>query len=265
MICFVEAVGVLAPGLAGWQQARAILAGETAYRFEKFAAPKLDILPPVERRRTGLPIKLAIAVGQDALLQAGQTAASLATVFASSDSDGEVIDEICKTLAGAERQISPTRFHNSVHNAPAGYWSIATGSHAPSTSLCALDWSVAAGLVEAASQIVADREDVLLIASDVPYPEPLLGARSVRHPFGSAFLLTHDCGNRSIAAFEINLKRRGRATRMQDPLLEEMRRDNSAGRALPLLAALAKPAQGQIAIVLEYIAGSALEISVTPC
>ena len=263
MKCFVEAAGVFAPGLAGWQKSRAILAGEVAYRFEEFAAPKLDVLPPVERRRTGLPAKLAITVGQDALLQSGRTVASLATVFASSDSDGELINEICKTLAGAERRISPTRFHNSVHNAAAGYWSIATGSHASSTSLCALDWSVAAGLVEAASQVAADREDVLLIAYDVPYPEPLLDARPVKYLFGAAFLLAHDRGGHSIAALEIKLKRGGEATRMHDPLLEELRRDNPAARALPLLAALANPPQGPI--VIEYVAGNALEITATSC
>ena len=27
-----------------------------------------------------------------------------------------------RALAGAEREVSPTRFHNSVHNAAAGYW-----------------------------------------------------------------------------------------------------------------------------------------------
>ena len=42
--------------------------------------------------------------------------------------NGQVIHEICEALATDEREVSPTRFHNSVHNASAGYWGIATRS-----------------------------------------------------------------------------------------------------------------------------------------
>mgnify|MGYP002075717815 CR=1 FL=1 len=34
-------------------------------------------------------------------------------------------------FASDDRLISPTRFHNSVHNAPSGYWSIAARSTRP--------------------------------------------------------------------------------------------------------------------------------------
>ena len=73
-------------------------------------------------------------------------AASLATVFASSDADLAIIHRICLALTATPRLISPTDFHNSVHNAAAGYWSIAAGARAASTTISAHDGSFAAGL-----------------------------------------------------------------------------------------------------------------------
>jgi hypothetical protein len=71
------------------------------------------------------------------------------------------------TLATQPTAISPTRFHNSVHNAAAGYWTIATGCHAASSALTAFDASFAAGLLEAAMQCAADDRPLLLVAFDV--------------------------------------------------------------------------------------------------
>ena len=55
-------------------------------------------------------------------------AATLATVFSASGADGHNCHALCEQLATDDRQLSPTRFHNSVHNAAAGYWSVATGA-----------------------------------------------------------------------------------------------------------------------------------------
>src|SRR3546814_8269162 len=84
---------------------------------------------------------------------------------------------ISAELATPERIVSPTDFHNSVHNAAAGYWGIGTGSRAPSTTLAGYDASFALGLLEAGLQVVGDRRAVLLVVFDVPAPEPLLHAR----------------------------------------------------------------------------------------
>jgi len=54
-----------------------------------------------------------------------------------------------------------------VHNAAAGYWTIATGCRAASSALTAFDASFAAGLLEAATQCAADERPVLLVAFDV--------------------------------------------------------------------------------------------------
>ena len=53
--------------------------------------------------------------------------------------------------------ISPTRFHNSVHNAAAGYWTIGAGCMQATTALSAYDATFAEGLLEALAQLADGR------------------------------------------------------------------------------------------------------------
>ena len=261
MKLLVESAAILAPGLTGWADGRAVLAGEKNYEASPLAPPVADLLPAVERRRTGSMVKLALAVGHQALSSAGRPVDSVATVFVSSGGDGDVINDICITLAGSDRQVSPTRFHNSVHNAPSGYWGIATHSHHSSTSLCGFDWSFAIGLMEAAAQVQVDRQEVLLVAYDAPYPEPIGGVRRVVEPFGAALLFTRDCTDRTMAELEVNMDARPQEiSQMNDVALERLRTGNPCARALPLLAALAGAQRQQV--TLERNAGQTISVSV---
>ena len=170
---YVNGVGLLGPGITNWAEGADILSGRQRWVSAPTALRPPEGLPPAERRRTGTVVKLALAVGLEATRQAGADPAQLPAVFTSSGGDGQNCHEICQVLASAERQLSPTRFHNSVHNAAAGYWSIATGATPASNALCAYDASFAAGLLEALTQVAIERTAVLLIAYDASYPEPL--------------------------------------------------------------------------------------------
>jgi hypothetical protein len=184
----IEGIGLMGPGLDGGNVV-AVLTGRSPYVRQPTVVPIPEGLPPAERRRLGLVVKLALNVGLQAILNAGVDADALPAVFASSGGDGQNCHEICQGLANDERLISPTRFHNSVHNAAAGYWSIATRSKAASNALCAFDWSFTAGLLEAVTQVVADQTRVLLVAYDAPYPQPLFAKRPIPEAFGVAFVL----------------------------------------------------------------------------
>ena len=162
MRVFVDGVGLRGPGLNGWQASCAILAYSEAYTPAPPVLPSSELLPPAERRRTVPTVRLALAVGSEAIMHAKRDPAVTASVFSSSCGDGETIHQIFEVLASPEREVSPTRFHNSVHNAPAGYWSIATQSREPSTSLCCHDASFSAGLLEAAVQAHLTRETCLV-------------------------------------------------------------------------------------------------------
>ncbi len=81
----------------------------------------------------------------------------MATVFSSSDGDGEVLASMLAALAQPQVVLSPTLFHNSVFNAPAGYWSIGVGALATSITVSAGAASFVAGLKEAHSQVLRYR------------------------------------------------------------------------------------------------------------
>lgn len=265
MRVFVESVGLLGPGLSGWATARPVLLGTQPYVSTEVSLPAPDKLPAAERRRTGLPVRLALITGLDALSESARSPETLAAVFTSSEGDGQVIHEICETLNTPERMVSPTRFHNSVHNAPAGYWSIALRSPASSTSLCCFDWSFAAGLLEACAQCTSDAHPVLLISYDLPYPEPLHSVRPIMGTLGTALLLSPEPGPAAFARLAVKVEVAGTrtATRMEQPELEALRQGNPTGRALPLLRALAAP--NAASVVLEYLSGSSITLEVAPC
>lgn len=259
----MEGIGLRGPGLDGWAASRKVLAGIEAYRAAPITIPPVPLLPANERRRTVPTVKLVLAVGVEAFDNAKRDAIDTATVFTSSGGDGETVHEILKILASPERDISPTRFHNSVHNAPAGYWTIATRSHSPASSLCCYDGSFAAGLIEAAVQAKVEERVVALIAYDLPYPEPLHGVRSIGAAFGAAFILAPEASERSLARLDIELRRaENEGPRMNCAALESLRRGTPAARSLPLLAALAQGAP--TTLTLDYLAGLELRIALAP-
>jgi Beta-ketoacyl synthase, N-terminal domain len=262
LAAYIDGIGLLGPGLPDWPVGKAVLAGHAPYVEQRVQLPAAATLPPAERRRVGRVVKLALAVGYEAAAAAGQDPASLATVFTASSADGDICHEICQMLATSDRQISPTRFHNSVHNAPAGYWSIATGAMAPSTSLCAFDGSFGAGLLEAMCQVRSARTPVLLIAYDTGYPEPLHRVRPIADAFGIALLLSPGQGDATLARVEAELTADA-ADVIADGPLEALRTGYPAARGLPLLLALARgQARRQ---VLDYLDHIRLAVTTTPC
>ena len=120
MRLYVEGVGLCGPGLDGWAASLPILGGLQDYVPAPAMVPPSALLPANERRRAAQIVKIALAVGAEAFAAAGRDPADTATIFASSGGDGETIHEILSVLASPHRELSPTRFHNSVHNVAGG-------------------------------------------------------------------------------------------------------------------------------------------------
>lgn len=240
---YVESVGLAGPGLENWAAAAPVLAGAAPYAPAELAPYSPALLPPNERRRATPAIRIAFRTSEDALSRTTLPASGLATVFTSSEGDTEVVHRINHALAQPARTISPTDFHNSVHNAAAGYWSIAVGSTLPSTSLAAFDASFAAGLTEAAAQALGDDLDVLLTAYDMRMPQPLAAKRPIDEPFAVALVLTPRRTERSLASLAL-AETQEPVTTLGDAGLERLRRANPAARALPLLQLLARRESG---------------------
>jgi hypothetical protein len=262
MRVYVDGIGLCGPGLDRWAESQPILAGRKPYKNAEFRLPPDLLLPANERRRAVQTVKIALAVGTEAFAMAQRDPATTPTVFASSGGDGATIHEILSVLASTAREISPTRFHNSVQNAPAGYWSIATGSRAASSSLCCEDDSFAAGLLEAVVQAVVGWEAVGLIAYDAPYPAPLSQVRQIGSAFGVALVLSPLPTATALAQIELTLGPRAEASTLAAPDLEAMRRNTPAARSLPLLVALAGGTEANV--TLSYLNDMAIDLHVTP-
>lgn len=263
LTAWIDGVGLIAPGLPDWPSAAAVLAGRQAWQATPSVLPAPAGLPAAERRRASRVIRLALALGHEAAAHAGADVSRLATVFAASGADGHNCHALCEQLAGDDRQISPTRFHNSVHNAAAGYWGIASRSMAPCQSVCAYDGSWGAGLLDALAQVQVDGAPVLLVGYDSEYPQPLHAKRPLPDAAGMAWLLSPERTATSRALMRVTPGSRHAPTPMADSALEALRQQFAALRALPVLAALAT---GQSAeLVLDYLPGHGLDVRVQPC
>jgi hypothetical protein len=258
----INGVGLLGPGISDWQHGVRILRGESPYTSAATVLPVPACLPSAERRRTGAIVRLALAVGLEATTRAAADPAALPALFTSSGGDGANCHEICQVLAGTERALSPTRFHNSVHNAASGYWGIATGAVAASNALCAFDASFGAGLLEALTQVQVDRTAVLLIAYDASYPAPLYSARPIPDAFGVAFVLAPAAAATTLARLTVALSGAPSA-RLEQPALEALRAAIPAARSLPLLAALAQRATREV--IIDYLGARNLALRIEPC
>jgi len=223
-----------------------VLSGAAAFEPSAVPRPAISLLPPAERRRCAPSVAWALAVAQEAVASAGLDAGALSVVFVSSDGDGDIVHRLCTALATPAAAVSPTDFHNSVHNAATGYWSIGAHSQAASTALCAYDGSFAAGLLEAACQIAIEKRPVLLMAVDLPYPPPLAPHRPVLHGLAVALVLEPGTG------LEISLE----GSEPTPPPIGVFQ-GNASAACLPLLAALARPGE---ALVRLPLAGRVLQV-----
>jgi hypothetical protein len=242
---YLEKVGLFAPGLLGWANSLAQLRGELP--FEPSPPPRYKplLLPANERRRATKSVRITFGACEDAIGDRLDEAQNLAGVFASSGGDYGVHDQICRALLREDIAVSPTQFHNSVHNAAAGYWSIASGSTQPSISLSAFDFTVAAGCLEAFPLVQTEQLPTLLVFSDCEVVGPIHQKRAIDWPFACAWWLTPTQGENTLAALSLALVDSSLpAPVCANAKMETLRNNNPAARVLPLLEALAKGENG---------------------
>ncbi len=240
----LKGIGVCAPGMPDWSLAQTRLKNPSTDQLDSLEITAPDMLAANERRRLSPLIKLALQAGYQAIQDAGMDNdtmdASLLSVFASSYGDIDITHKINTALAMPHKPVSPTLFHNSVHNAPAGYWSIGVGSPAASTSIAAADASFAAGLLESIGLLQAQTSPVLLVAYDLPTDSPLSRKVASTQGFAMAMLLAPvDEQAAATGTLVIELIKNQTETRCTDQVLEALRQDNPAARSLPLLQLLA--------------------------
>ena len=185
----IEGIGFWTGGLPSWADAVAFARDGTRPTHAP-ARPSPELLPPNERRRAPDTVAVALDVALAACAMAARDAKTLSSVFASMHGDLSITDYMCSTLATQPSAISPTRFHNSVHNAAAGYWTIGSGAMAPATAISAFDATFAQGLLEAMAQLATGTEAVLLVGYDSASAGALTQVSASRGLLGGALVLS---------------------------------------------------------------------------
>lgn len=258
----VSGIGAWTQGAPDWPTLRAILRGERGLANDAPAKPAANTLPAAERRRAPDGVRLAAEAAAQACAMAKCDPAALPCVFASTHGELAITDYVCETLAHAPLELSPTKFHNSVLNAPAGYWTIAAGCTAASSAVTAHHRSFAAGLLEAIALACAENTPVLFASCDVASCGPLAEMTRTTLAFGVALVLSPQTADRACLAWSL---RAGTATRLPSVglPLQAVAADNPANaQALALLSALA--ANGRSTLALSLSTGLSLDMEITP-
>lgn len=260
----VEGIGAWLRGAPDWNTLRTVLRGGSRLPEDAPTKPAAVSLPPTERRRAPESVLLAADVAGQACEMAGRDPASLACVFASTHGELAITDYMCATLASAPRELSPTRFHNSVHNAPVGYWTIATQCTAASSAVTGWHASFGAGLLEAAMLAWADQAPVLFVACDTASVGPLAAMTRTTRAFGAALVLSPSQDPNPRPTMVLRVRNGETTVPMPDVAdLLPLAADNPLNaHALALLAALTGDARARV--ILPAATDLLLDVEIAP-
>lgn len=236
---YVEGIALWSPRLPGWEVASAVLRGEAEAPEKSAARPSPAILAPTERRRAPDTVAVALEVASRACESAGCDPKSLPSVFASTHGDLAISDYMCNTLAKTPNLTSPTRFHNSVHNAAAGYWTIGTGCLAPYTAISAHRHTFGQGLLETIAQVESEHAPVLYVVYDIEARGPLATMAPSRGLLGAALVLGPERTERSKSRLAWRLREGEAQPTTARPANLTLVLDNAMTLCLPLFEALA--------------------------
>lgn len=260
MKAHIAGVAIIGAGFDDWDSARAVLSGVEPWEERETPIPKPALLSPNERRRTSPVVRLALSAAEAACANAGLPPDVPDCIFTSALGDGKVTHALLNALSRPEKAVSPTHFHNSVHNATAGYWSMGVGNYAASTSLAAGNGSFGAGLLKVLLTVSAETRPVLLVAVEHPMPEPLNVVRPVGPPLAVGLVLVPptSAGGPTVTLKQGNVP--AAATPPRTSALRPLWQTSPPARALPILEGLIEPAE----VIVDAGEDFNLQLSVTP-
>ncbi|MEN8196899.1 MAG: beta-ketoacyl synthase chain length factor [Pseudomonadota bacterium] len=259
MRIWLSGIGISAAGVSDWENARSIVCGTREFEAAEYSYRAPELLSGAERRRCPASVKLALDVAEQARIMSGLEGGDMAGVFASMTGDGPIVTRSLATLADNPHYLSPTDFHNSVHNAAVGYWAIASGSRHGATSLTAAEESFAAALLKAAMQVLSGNVPVMLCAYEVPFLAPLDVKAGIRVPFGAALVLHGEPPAASLAKLDIALEEGGTApSRPLRDFWSGLFDTNPAARIIPIAEQIALMEPGEMSVVKVGTVGSSM-------
>jgi beta-ketoacyl synthase-like protein len=146
--------------------------------------------PPLLVRRASRSARAGLRAALDCMQGLNEP---LATVFASRHGEVHRSIGLLEALARGE-PLSPTAFGLSVHNAPAGIFSIARADRSASTSMAAGRDSLPMAVLEACGVLAEGAPRVLVVVHDEPVPAPFQPLVDESAPHAGAALLLEPAG-----------------------------------------------------------------------
>jgi hypothetical protein len=279
--CFIDGVGWWTAALPSWTlacraAADGALSAISSDAPDDGSRPAPTVLAANERRRASDMVLMALEAASQAVQASGLDPATLASVFSSAHGDLVGTDALCRTLADDPLLLSPTRFHQSVHNAASGYWAIAHHCHAASTALSAFDRSFVIGLLEALVHAATEQAPVLLVDCDVQATGTLATVNRSRGKLAVALVISPQ--RQAASGWKIDWSLRSEVASDADGAVSRRSPSdawpkawqgvaaNAAADALPLFGALARTAgslQDTIGLALPTGGSAVLELRVS--
>jgi hypothetical protein len=169
----VRGVGMWTPAYADFEAwVAAGMPEELGSQEAGGARPPANLLHPRLRRRTSTLTRAAVTALEAALAEGGAEMAEVRYVLVSSFGEIETTVDLLAQLGDPQGPVSPTKFHNSVHNTATGYMSIASGNHREATALAGGPHNLEIGLLEALAGLAESGGDVVLIFAEERLPPP---------------------------------------------------------------------------------------------
>lgn len=134
--------------------------------------PPAALLHSRLRRRTSTLTRATVTALEAALDHGGAAIDEVRFVLVSSFGEIETTVALLEQLGDPEGPVSPTKFHNSVHNTATGYLSIASGNHREATALAGGPHNLEIGVLEALTGLAQTGGDVALIFAEELLPAP---------------------------------------------------------------------------------------------
>ena len=249
MKCFLQRLAFYTPGVDDWDAAQKIFQGQRTYKKNEAEQKYKPVsLERNEARRATSITRLAFRLVESIASDEEIDLSKIGSVFASSGGDYEIFHKTCEILTTDQKYISPTDFHNSVHNAPSGYWSIASQSHLSSISVAGFDHTFSQALVEAIIHITVEQRPVLLVCYDIAPDYPIREQRKITSPFGVAMLLSEKSCKKDLAEFSIHVEQVKKPTDLENKSFCDLLNENPIARSLPLLESIALNRTSRIAL-----------------
>lgn len=205
---FVTGTGLWAPGfrdVAAWTRGTPDPAVTTA---------PAEFVPAVLRRRASGLSRMVAETALAAAREAGADLSRVSMVLGSAFGEIAAAVEMIGSFRTGEGMPSPMRFHNSVHNAPVAYASMATGNQGLATAVAAGEETAGVALQEAIGVLAERGGDVLLVLADESIPPPLHACRPYA-PGAVALVLSGEATARARA--RLGAPRRGTAPAVPMP------------------------------------------------